>query len=251
MNVSERILKIVNRILNSALMVLLVSIAVYAIYGLWDNGMVYAEAGNVQLAMQNLKPNEENGHSFEELLAINEDVVAWVSLDDTNIDHPIVIGDDNMEYVNKDVYGNFALAGSIFLDSRNQRDFSEPYSLLYGHNMAEGKMFGDLQLYKDKTFFTDHLHGSLVLPDRLYDLEIFSVILVNAADDAIFDPTNWQDDIDGLLRYAEAESLFLEKNTLGKMRNAEGDAQILALTTCSYEFTDARTVVLACMNLKQ
>lgn len=251
MNVSERILKIANQALNFVVLLALLFTAAYAGYALWDNGTVYAEAENVQLAMQKLKPGEANGHSFEELLRINKDVVAWVELDDTNIDHPIVMGRDNMEYVNKDVYGNFAMAGSIFLDSRNNRDFKDTYSLLYGHNMAEGKMFGDLQLYKEKKFFEEHLRGSLILPDRAYDLEIFSVILVNASDEAIFDPTGWQSDIEGLLRFANEKSLFIDEATLKKAQTNNGEAQILALTTCSYEFTDARTVLLAYMNQKE
>jgi len=247
LNFSEKFLKTANRTLDFFVMLTLVLITVYAAYALWDNGMVYAAAENVQLEMQQLKPTEENGHSFEELLKINPDVVAWVTLDDTNIDYPIVQGKDNMEYVNKNVYGDFALAGSIFLDSRNDRHFTDTYSLLYGHNMAEGKMFGDLQLYKEKEFFDAHLKGQLILPDTSYDLEIFSAILVNSSDDYIFDPNAWDGDIEPLLQYAEEESLFLQRDIFEKVQGLNGEAQILALTTCTYEFTDARTVLLAYM----
>lgn len=108
-------------------------------------------------------------------------------------------------------------------------------------------MFGDLQLYKEKEFFDAHLKGQFILPDTSYDLEIFSAILVNSSDDYIFDPNAWDGDIEPLLQYAEEESLFLQRDIFEKVQGLNGEAQILALTTCTYEFTDARTVLLAYM----
>jgi len=108
-------------------------------------------------------------------------------------------------------------------------------------------MFGDLQLFKQESFFEDNRTGSLILPDRAYQLEFFSCILVNASDDKIFDPTVWQGDIKPLLDYAREDSLYLNEVVLEEILQRNGDAQILALTTCTYEFTDARTVLLAYM----
>ena len=71
----------------------------------------------------------DNPASFEELLGINPDVCAWVTLDNTAIDYPVVQGEDNFTYVNTDVYGDFSLAGSIFLDVNCDKNFTDPYSL--------------------------------------------------------------------------------------------------------------------------
>lgn len=57
-----------------------------------------------------------------------------------------------MEYINKDVYGNFALSGSIFLSSANQPDFTDPYNLIYGHHMSNGAMFGDVVEFTDEAY---------------------------------------------------------------------------------------------------
>ena len=246
---SELFLRAANKTLNFIVMVALLFVVLYSSYALWDNNTVYAAALDVQLEMLKLKPDmdAEDGHSFEELLKINQDVVAWVTVDNTNIDYPIVQGKTNLTYVNLDVYKNFALAGSIFVDIRNNRDFTDTYSLLYGHDMAEGKMFGDIQLFKKESFFKSNRTGTLILPDRAYKLEIFSCILVNASDDKIFDPTVWQGDIQPLLDYAKSESLYLHDSIIDKVEQHNGEAQILALTTCTYEFTDARTVLLAYM----
>lgn len=249
MKASELFLKIANKTINFSLMVTLLLVALYAAYALWDNQTVYAAVEDVQIEMKKIKPEitDEEGPSFEELLAINPDVSAWITIDNTNIDYPVLQGETNLTYFNKDVYGNFALAGSIYVDTRNNKDFTDIYSLLYGHNMAQGKMFGDLQLFKERAFFDKNREGTLILPDRVYDLEIFSCILVNASDDAIFNPTKWQDDIDPLLDFIKEKSLYLDEGIIKRIESSKDQAQIIALTTCTYEFTDARTVILAYM----
>lgn len=86
---------------------------------------VYASVDDIQSQLLKYKPTpgEDNGPTFEELRAINPDVCAWITLDGTKIDYPVLQGEDNLTYINKDVYGNFALAGSIFLDSNCDRSF--------------------------------------------------------------------------------------------------------------------------------
>ena len=223
-------------------------VAAYAGYALWDNSQVYAAAENVRDEMLQLKPptdsEGEEGPTFEELKAINPDVYAWVTLDNTNIDHPVVQGQDNLTYVNRDVYGNFALAGSIFLDSRNDSSFSDPYSLLYGHHMENSGMFGDLALYKEEDFFQENSTGYLITPEGVYDLEIFASLVVSASDQYIFDPEIWHTEKAAALAHVKENALYLRENIF---QDLDENSRILALSTCSGEFSDARTVVLAKM----
>lgn len=223
-------------------------VAAYAGYALWDNSQVYAAAENVRDGLLQLKPPEdpegEEGPTFEDLKAINPDVCAWVTLDNTNIDHPVLQGQDNLTYVNRDVYGNFALAGSIFLDSRNDSSFSDPYSLLYGHHMENSGMFGDLALYKDEDFFQENSTGYLITPEGVYDLEIFASLVVSASDQYIFDPEVWHTEEAAALAHVKENALYLRENIF---QDLDENSRILALSTCSGEFSDARTVVLAKM----
>lgn len=245
---SRFFLKAANSFVNLIVILSLLLAGSYAAYALWDNHRIYTAAENVQEDMLRLKPvvEDDGSASFEELLTINPDVCAWVTLDNTKIDYPILQGKTNLTYINKDVYGNFALAGSIFLDSRNQRDFSDIYSLLYGHHMEGGRMFGDLDLFKDEEFFDENRTGTLILPDRFYNLEIFACLLAEAGEDTIFDPQQWQTDIDGLISFAEENSMYLREKTMKKLEQME-QPQVLALSTCSTEFTDSRTIILAVM----
>ena len=157
---SKAFLRLANGLVSLVVAVALITAGGYAAYCLWDDGQIYAAAEDVQAELLHLKPQvepaedgESGGPSFDELLAINPDVRAWVTMDNTKIDHPVLQGETNLDYINTDVYGDFALAGSIFLDARNAPDFTDPYSLLYGHHMANSGMFGDLDLYKDPEFF--------------------------------------------------------------------------------------------------
>ena len=113
--------------------------------------------------------------------------------------------------------------------------------------MDNGRMFGDLDLYKEEKFFDENRTGTLILPDRVYNLEIFSCMLISASEDAIFNPIQYQDDIDKLLDFTEQNSLVLHDDVLERIRQSEEEVKILALSTCSSEFTDARTIVLAVM----
>lgn len=248
-------LKFCNGFISLVMALILLTAGTYAAYCLWDNNQIYAAAEDVQAELMHLKPQAggegDTGPTFEELLAINPDACAWVTLDNTRIDHPILQGETNLDYINTDVYGNFALAGSIFLDSRNDRSFADPYSVLYGHHMESGGMFGDLDLYKDEAFFRANQTGTLILPDRTYSLQVFAYLLVQVSEERIFDPTTWDKGVRGLLDYAEDEALYINPETIAELRtriDAGEMPQVLAFTTCASEFTDARTIVLAAMN---
>lgn len=250
------VLRTANAIFNLVVICLLLIGGAYSAFALWDNERVYAAAGDVQADMIKIKPEivlseetEEKGADFSELLAINEDVCAWITMDGTNIDHPVVQGETNLTYINTDVYGQFSLPGTIFLDSRNKRDFSETYSLLYGHNMADHQMFGDLQLYKEKKFFDENTTGILITPDKTYNLEIIACMVVESNDNLIFEPTSWKHyNTKYLYKFIEEESLYFHADKVEELQEMnQREVQILSLSTCSNEYTDARTIVLTHM----
>ena len=229
---------------------LLVLLAVvWSGYALWDNSRVYAAADNVQAGLLAFKPQpqEDNSLSFGQLRDINPDVCGWLTLDGTAIDYPVVQGESNFTYLNTDVYGSFALAGSIFLDVDCDADFSGRYSLLYGHHMENGRMFGDLDKYKDGAFFRQNTTGTLTLPGGSYRLEVLACLVVPASEQAIFAPGKWRLDAGGLLPFVEENALQMDAQALRALEKEPEGAQFLAMATCSGEYTDARTVVLARM----
>ena len=242
---AKRILKALNALVDFAVIFALLLAGAYSVYALWDNGRIYTAAENVREEMLKLKPGQANGCSFDELRKINPDICAWLTLDNTQIDYPILQGDDNIAYLNTDVYGEFALAGSIFLDYRNDRSFRDGYSLLYGHHMDRNKMFGDLDLYKDESFFSVNRSGTLMTNGRAYRIDVFACVVTTASDEMFFEP---QDTVIGqMLDHVLKNALCVDRETAEKVRSSDGRMQILAMSTCSSDYTDARTVVLAAM----
>ena len=187
-----------------------------------------------------------------QLRTINPEISAWLTLPGTAIDYPVMQGSSNYSYINTDVYGNFALAGSIFLDYRNEKDYTDLYSLLYGHNMSQHRMFSDINLYKEEEFFNQYTLGMLLMPDGCHILESLSIIVVPASDSGLFNPENWTHlDGEGIYSQVQENALFTCEKGLEALRglvDAGETPRLVALSTCSDEFTDARTILLTLMD---
>lgn len=239
-----RVVATVARSLDVALSALtaavLILVLLYSGYALWDTWRIYEGAGvDESLLQYKPLPQGTGGNDFAELLAINPDVCAWLTVDGTNIDYPVVQGDDNVAYVNTDVYGEFSLSGSIFLDARNERDFSDPYSLIYGHHMEGNVMFGELSNFSEATYFEEHPSGTLLLPDTSYCIVFFACLSADAYDEQMFGPGQLTgEDMSSLLERVRAEALQYREVGVSE------DDKVLALSTCSSAATNARTIVL-------
>ncbi|MGO5541449.1 class B sortase [Blautia sp. HCP3S3_H10_1] len=240
------VLKLLNGIYGWIISSLVMVSAVYAGYSIWDNSQIYKSAENVQDQIRQLKPDEnaKDGPGFDELRALNGDVVGWITVDGTNIDYPVLQGETNLTYMNKDVYGDFSLAGSIFLDVRNQRDFSDNYSLIYGHNMDEHLMFGDLALFKEKDFFQKNTSATLMVPGESRKLRVAAVLQIPAGTEEIFNPDKWKDNLDGLGKYLEENSIWYHQELINQLKNSPDRMEAVSLVTCSDGSTNDRTVLI-------
>ena len=245
MSKKRRTLRFLNSLVSLAMALVLFLFGAYAVYALWDNRQVYQAAENVQIELKKLKPIAEgdDGPTFDELLKVNPDVCAWITMDGTEIDYPVLQGENNLTYINKDVYRKFALAGSIFLDCRNSRDFTDSYNLLYGHHMSDHHMFGDLDLFENEAFFRKNKTGTLLLPGKVYDLQVLAFLRVSAAEDEIFNVDIYRGDSMSVVRFAQQKAVLKSE----ELETVTADDRILALSTCSSDFTDARVIVLTKM----
>lgn len=241
--ISRILLKFLNKVLDLVIVLTLLTAALYCIYCIWDNHQLYEETGDFQEAVQKLRP-EEDSPSFEELLAINPDVAAWVTLEGTAIDDPILQGEDNLEYLNQNAYGEYALAGSIFLDARCDRSFQSFYQLVYGHHMEKHRMFGDLDLYLEEDFRREHHTGTLMIPGQTYPLELVSVVKADAGSSLLFEPENCEEEPQALASELLTDSIYVEKKLLVEAEAESERYALLALSTCSSEKEEERIVVL-------
>ena len=218
---------------------LILLMLLYGGYSLWDTAMVFNGAFLSSDLLQ-FKPaagDPDSNPTLAELQAINPDVLGWLTIDDTHIDYPVVIGETDMEYVNKDVYGDFALSGSIFLDSDNARDLSDTYTLVYGHHMDNGAMFGDVVEFVNTDYFESHPSGTLYLPDATYTIEIFACVQVDAFDSMVYDPLAQEGDVSELLHYVD--EIAVQSRYIG----VQPTDKVIGLSTCAEAETNGRVVI--------
>lgn len=240
------ILRALNGIYGWVIGIAVAASAFYAGYAILDNAQVYQAATDVQDQIRQLKPTREgeSGPSFEQLRALNGEVTAWLTVDGTNIDYPVVQGDTDLDYMNKDVYGNYSLAGSIFMDVRNSADFSDNYTLIYGHNMDEHLMFGDLALFKDKTFFTNNTTATLLLPGESRGYQVAAVLQLSAGTEEIFNPDLWKTGLNSFGEFLEKNSIWYQGDIIDSLKNRPDRMQVLSLVTCSDGSTNDRTILI-------
>lgn len=241
---ARQLLKWLNRVLNLVVVLTILAAIAYSLYSIWDNNSIYAAALSLTARIRQEKPSGDQP-SFDDLQKINPDVCAWITMDGTNIDNPIVQGSDNEEYLNKDVYGEYSLAGTIFLDTRCSRDFQDFDELIYGHHMDQHAMFGDLDLYLDRDFFDNNTTGTLLLPGKNIPVTVLSVMVVKDTDTWVFDPAAADDDPAGFLNYIRSSSKYVHTDSLDNIQADPQDWHILTLSTCSSDQEDDRTVVFA------
>ena len=117
---------------------------------------------------------------FDSLLALNDDVIGWIRFDEPAIiSYPIAQGVDNDQYLRRSLKGEYLTAGTIFVDYQNDDDFRDDNTVIYGHNMRNGSMFGQLKKYRDKEFCESYPYFYIYTVDgREITYQIFAVKVV-------------------------------------------------------------------------
>lgn len=123
------------------------------------------------------KLDETETVNFYELMEINPDIYAWIYIPNTNVDYPIAQSEKGVSdsfYLDHNVYKNYQFSGTIYSEKQNAKDFSDPCTVLYGHNMLNGSMFASLHNFNDIEFFDNNNTIFVFTEDKLYTYLIYS-----------------------------------------------------------------------------
>jgi len=112
--------------------------------------------------------------SFDELKALNSEIVGWIEIPGTQISYPIMHTGDNEFYLNHTFSGKVNSAGSIFVETLNSPEFTDLHTIVYGHNMKNGSMFAGLKNYTSPSFLVAHPTIYIDLEDGTHGYQIFS-----------------------------------------------------------------------------
>ena len=227
----RRMIRIADKALDLVLLLVSVLLVLTGAYSFIDDAYVYKNAQDRSYLIY--RPDFASPQKEERRLC--EGHIGWVVIDGTDVDHPLMQGRDNTEFLNKDPYGNFSYSGSVFLDCACSPDLSDSYSVIYGHHMSGGRMFGCLDSFRDEDYLRQHSSGIIEGSGCVYRLELFAVLSCPASEPAVFSPG-----------YASAERAedYAENNALVLLPCERNGRRAVALTTCSGEGDYDRLVLM-------
>lgn len=229
------------RFLSYAITIVCLSVFLYAAYGLlsivydyYKNDQVLSNLQEIYYQNQEaddavpLSSEKRIRSGFDTLKEMNDDVVGWITIDDTKIDYPIMQGDNNEAYLTRNYHGDKSIAGSIFMDYRNDITLNENNFILYGHRVKDGSMFQHLTKYLEEDFFDTHRTFTIdTLYDR-YEAEIFAVY------NTMIDFNYIQTDFSNQAEFEQLLAGMNERSIYETDIEVNSDDQILTLSTCEY-----------------
>ena len=230
-------IRLLEGIITSMVLLLFLGCIAFGGYAMWDSNQLYVDADTTQY--EQYKPKDKDTRSFTELKAINKDVIGWLSVYGTNIDYPLVQAEDNETYVNTSVTGEQMLSGSIFLDYRNQPDFSDFNSIIYGHHMSNQVMFGEIGDFQDELYFKEHRYGKLYDGQQEYGIEFFAFIEADAYDKSVYAPAITETD-----RQQEYLAGLFEKALHTREIETGRLDRFVLLSTCTSSATNGRHILV-------
>ena len=204
---------------------------------------VTAEAAEAATTAAPAAPAEEIPIDFKTLWETCPDAYAWIRIPNTQVDYPVcqMVEGDQSFYLNHRADKVAEFAGAIYSENYNKRDFTDPVTVLYGHDMSNGSMFQNLHLYEDRAFFEQNKDVLVYLPDRVLHYKIFAAYNYDdrhllLANDNFTDPfvlDKFQQEI----LAQQSMTGFVDQNT-----QLTKDSHILTLSTCN-AYDDQRYLV--------
>ena len=257
-------MKIIIRLLKYALILaaaVMVGRAGWRAYELYHSDAVVQELREEIQAQQPVEAPQTSGEvqatekrQTEEQTAVfpaflqqqNADLAAWLTVDGTEVDYPVMLTPHDMEYyMYRDFHGNHSACGTPFFDTRCVPLDQADSLLIYGHNMRDGTMFSSLKQYTDAAFGREHSALTLLLPGGTQTYELFAVLRISTdseADLALYDCV-------GALTQAQFETYvqsFRERALYTTDVQPQYGDRLLILSTCAYHTHNGRLLVIGC-----
>jgi len=237
-----------NRILKKTLLHTLRDITIFVVLlglvlggaALWNELRQAAAAEHEMPALPNTQEDDSEPRvDFDGLRREAPGAVAWITVPETLIDYPVVQHTDNQYFVNRTARHEHSRFGAIFMDYRNCSGLSDFYTVLYGHNMRSGRMFGDLQQFQNADFFNRVRYGALQAPDARYRLQFFAFVLADAA-------SEYYNNLFFLLPGEREAFIGMIKETASLWRDIPlgPEDRIVALSTCYASPTGSERMLL-------
>lgn len=232
-----------NKIRRIALNVIMVCLAGIMIVSGWKLYTIFKGYAADRSVYDKVSEEAGDDIDFDALRKINPDVIGWLRYEGTIIDYPVVKGENNEVYLSMLFDRTWGGCGTLFADCITEAPFRQFNTIVYGHHMKDGTMFACLKELVDTGYCKQHPKLELITPEGKFDLPICA-FLNEPADSNIY-TTNFRDEDE------EGKKAYLDLiNNLASYVTSAGmstDDRLVMLSTCAYEFEDARYIVVCKM----
>lgn len=223
------------------LLIICIGVGSFAVYKIIEEKREVLEAETLSSEFLQYSPAEyfENNYTYKEIYNvflpklekmknINSDVIGWLYIPLTNINYPVLLGEDNYYYLTHSLNNEYSAAGSVFVDKRGINDSN---TIIYGHNMGKSSnvMFHDITNFYDVNYFEKVKAGYFIDKSGITELNIFAYSLTKPQ-------TEFYND--------EVSLDYIKNNSINYREPQEGN--LFTLSTCAYDYKDARGI-LSCM----
>jgi sortase B len=226
--------------------VLLCLAIVFAAVGFWwrcqsngDERQQAKEEAEQTALYTEIRP-EQGMDPLKKAQLVNPQVTAWITIPDTSMDYPVVQGDDNEYYLNHDLEGASSVLGVPFLDIRCDSDFSGFNSIIYGHHIKKERIFTPLTHFGEAEYFDAHESGWLITDTENYRIHFIACLILENGDFIYQTDFRTEEEKEMFLQNIKEKAVQIRDFEIGELI----DRQFVTLSTCSYEFENARTVLI-------
>lgn len=230
-------MKSIRKAAGRVILVCLIAIAALSLYNIIKIIMGYAEENSAYEETRKVAETEK-GLDWDALREMNGDVIGWIELEGTKINYPIVQGSDNSRYLNVLFDGQAGNCGTLFADYRHAEPFRETNTIVYGHNMKDGTMFGSLRKFKEEKYLKEHEAFKLSTPEEDYELRVVAVLVIDPDDELYRTTFADEAEVNAWLSRIRSKAMLLTEEPLEK------DSRYVMLSTCSTPDRTLRDVVI-------
>lgn len=175
---------------------------------------------------------------FDELQAINSEIIGWIYCEDTPINYPICHTTDDEYYLTHAYDKTETKNGAIFLETENDSAFSEANSILYGHHMKNGSMFASLAKWSEQSYFDSHSYMWLLTPEVTYRIDLFAGYGTDANSDTYTVFRNYGQQMSDYL-----ENVIVQSDVESDVDISDETSHFVVMSTCEYSYENARYVL--------
>ena len=216
--------------------VLIIAFAAYKLLGIYSGYKAAEDTyANIEKSFETKETKDSSDsedyslpfeYDYNALLSINEDAIGWLYAEDL-FSYPVVLGHDNDTYLHQLIDGTYNGCGTLFVDCNFPKGLDGTYSIIYGHNMNDGSMFGRLSSYEDPSFYESHQKIHVMIRDKHYIYQVFGAFTADVSG-YIYNDTVNNVPVKDFVKQIRQDNLY-------EMYDGEidEDDHILILSTCT------------------